>query len=111
MPTIYRLESSDPAIHGLAVLLLDGKPAIATQWRHAAPLSDSDCLELAKGCAAHVLQRLLEQGRNHDAINWPSVVAAMQRHIMDVNAGVKARAYDGSAPFRGGGVAGDRLLQ
>lgn len=116
MPSIYKLESDTHAsIHGLAVQFDADKPAVKTQWEHKAPLSRDDCLALAKDCASHTLNHLLGHGRGAeaDACNWPSVVAAMQRHIMDVNDAVKARAYGDIAPsaaIEGGGGAGDTRI-
>ena len=127
MAHLYQLESSDPATFGVAILFDDGKPAVLTRWRHAAPLSDSDCLALAKNCAAHALDHLVRHGRTVEAsvTNWASVTAAMQRHITDINEGVNRAAYaagerdalalDAKARIElseiaGGGLAGDARI-
>lgn len=124
MARILLLESdTDASFHGLAVVFDDTKPSVLASWHHPAPLSASDCLALAKDCAARTLAHLLHKDRAVEAsvTNWASVTAAMQAHIIDVNDVVKAAAYaagerdapaiDAQARIEGGGVAGGGRIQ
>lgn len=124
MARIFLLESdTDASFHGLATVFDDGKPSVLASWRHPAPLSQSDCLALAKDCAARTLAHLLAKGRSIEAslTNWASVTAAMLAHIKSVNDGVRAAAYAAGErdaariqegfESEGGGVAGGARIQ
>lgn len=88
MANLHRLESNEPEIGGILFDFGNGLTKAAS-WRSLTPVDDS--LELAKQCAAQVLQALIE-GNHHDAVrntNWASAVASCQKHISDWNAALR----------------------
>jgi len=84
MANIYRLENNDLSIGGIAIDF-GNNVCRAVSWTSAQPVDNP--LELAKDCAARVLDGLMREGLVSvaDGTNWPSVVAAFQRHISDWN--------------------------
>jgi hypothetical protein len=90
MANLHRLEGNEPETGG--ILFDFGNGLIkAASWRSPTPVDDS--LELAKQCAAQVLQSLIEG--NHEAAirdtNWASAVAGCQKHVSDWNQALRAR--------------------
>ena len=110
MPRIYRLESPESLkVAGIAIAFDDDKPAVLCQWRSGAPLNPADVLATAKDLAARALNHLMVSGRDAEAnsTNWPSVVAAVQRHVQDWSDKLKASLYaavDSETPGGGRGV-------
>lgn len=62
-------------------------------WRTQAPIEPT--LDAAKQYAATLLDKLLRGGHQDDAdrINWPSVVAAIQRIVSDFNDHARRELY------------------
>lgn len=80
---LRRLDSpTDPLIGGVLLTTPSGH-TLAAHWRQSAPVQDS--LALAKDLAARFLSHLIERHNGADVsdVNWPSVVAACQRHVSD----------------------------
>lgn len=88
---------TDPKVGGFRITFPSGlvKEVI---WKSTVPAPDS--LKAAKEFTAGLLQQLIEEGKNDDAdrTNWPSLVAAIQRMVMDFNERRRAalRALDSS---------------
>lgn len=82
-----------PEVGGFVVFLPSGATKVVG-WRQASPITPTH--EAAKDFTVEVVQQLLdantEQARaDIDATNWTSVVAAVQRIILDWNDGIQRR--------------------
>lgn len=89
MANLHRLEGNEPETGGI-LFVFDNDLSKAASWRSAVPVDDT--LELAKQCAAQVVQALLDGG-HREAVrgtNWASAVAGCQKHIADWNAALRA---------------------
>lgn len=87
MADIYRLEGNEPEIGGI-LFVFSTNLAKSAQWRSAAPV---DPIELAKACAAQVLDALMHtpSPETEAAIrntNWVSAVSGCHKHVSDWNA-------------------------
>lgn len=82
---LYRLESSDATIGGVAFEFPSGKCKSAT-WQ--SPGRVTDTLAMAKKVTVQVLDAMLREGAQDDVdrTNWTSCVAAVQKHISEWNA-------------------------
>lgn len=93
--TLYQ----DPTVGGFVIEFPSGltKEVI---WQSAVPAPDP--LRAAKEFTTGVLDQLLQEGKADDAnrTNWPSVVAAVQKIVLDFNAARLAalRALENPAP-------------
>ena len=97
---LHRLESPDGNSEwGGVLIVFDDRSAIELTWRQAAPVIDT--LQGAKALAARAIDQLLRTGRGAlvNSINAPSMVAALQRHLMDWNETRRAALY--AAPLPG----------
>lgn len=100
MANLHRLEGNEPETGGI-LFVFDNDLSKAASWRSAVPVDDT--LELAKQCAAQVVQALLDGG-HREAVrgtNWASAVAGCQKHIADWNEALRAtirKAVDNSPP-------------
>ena len=103
MANLRRLEGNGPETGGI-LFVFDNGLSKAASWRSVTPVDDT--LELAKQCAAQVLDELLKDpapaaqaaARN---TNWASAVAGCQKHISDWNQALRAairKAVDNSPP-------------
>lgn len=92
MANIYRLEGNQPQIGGI-LFVFGPNLAKSAQWESAAPV---DALEMAKHCAAQVLDSLMKMPDSSSAqeaireTNWVSAVAGCQKHISDWNDALRA---------------------
>jgi hypothetical protein len=90
----------DPTIGGFIITFPSGltKEVI---WQSQVPAPNA--LTAAKEFTTGVLDQLLQEGRHDDAnrTNWPSVVAAVQKMVLDFNAQRLAalRALENPAPI------------
>ena len=82
--TLRRLHAPDATIGGVLYTFPSGRSKQAT-WQ--SKLAVPNTLELAKSCAAQVRAALMDEGATDDLdrTNWPSVVAATQKHVKDWN--------------------------
>jgi hypothetical protein len=87
--TLQRLEGQRPTIGGFLITYPSGK-AKAVYWEFDKPIKDT--MTAAKGYAAKCLDNCLQEDRADDAnrTNWPSVVAAIQRIVLDWNEATRA---------------------
>ena len=91
--SLIRLEApQDTTVGGVAITYPSGA-CKSLSWRSQAPIPDT--LAAAKEYAATALQNCLDEGRADDAnsTNWASVVAALQRVLMDWNEVRRASLY------------------
>lgn len=91
MATIQRLESPNDATIGGVLITYPSGATKALHWRQDAPIAEP--MAVAKDYAAKLLQERLDARQVDDAerTNWPSVAAAIQRHILDWNELTRAR--------------------
>ena len=91
MPDLHRLESSNgnPLQGGVLIAWPDHR-GIEIAWQSDGRLI-MPTLDAAKRYAAEVIAELQRTGRLDlvDATNWASVVAALQHHIAEFNAGIR----------------------
>ena len=95
MANLHRLEGNGPETGGI-LFVFDNGLSKAASWRSVVPVDAT--LELAKQCAAQVLDELLRDpspqaqatARN---TNWASAVAGCQKHISDWNQALRAAIH------------------
>ena len=92
MANLHRLEGNELETGGI-LFVFDNGLSKAASWRSVTPVDDT--LELAKQCAAQVLDELLRDPspQAQDAArntNWASAVAGCQKHIADWNRSLRA---------------------
>ena len=95
MANLHRLDGNEPETGGI-LFVFDNDLSKAASWRSVTPVDDT--LELAKQCAAQVLDELLKDpapaaqaaARN---TNWASAVAGCQKHISDWNQALRAAIH------------------
>jgi len=96
---LHRLENpgGDTTQGGVLCVFAD-RSAIELGWKRDAPVTDT--LRAAKDLAARLIERLLAENRGAlvDSLNVPSVVAALQRHVMDWNEARRAALYAQPGP-------------
>jgi hypothetical protein len=92
MAEIYRLDTTDPRVGGILITFPSGARK-HIRWQTEAPITPE--LEAAKTYSASFIAHLLENNLNADidATNWVSVVACLQKHIGDFNAGLRAHLH------------------
>lgn len=92
MAEIHRLDSSDPRVGGILITFPSGA-AKHIRWQTEAPINPE--LEAAKHYSASFIAHLLENNlkADLDSTNWVSVVACLQKHIADFNAGLRAHLH------------------
>lgn len=87
MPDLHRLEISNGNPHhgGVLITWSDGS-GTEIAWQSDGRLI-LPTLDAAKRYAAEAITELQRTGRNAEinATNWPSLIAALQRHISDFN--------------------------
>lgn len=90
---IRRLESTDDPRFGGVHLHTPSGIQIAAIWRTPGLIGDT--LASAKAAAAQLMDKLVREheGKDIDRINWPSVVAAIQKHMQDWNELRRAQLY------------------
>jgi hypothetical protein len=83
---------TDPKIGGFLATFPSGLRKEVV-WRSSIPTPDA--LAAAKEFAAGLLSQLIEENKVDDAnrTNWPSLVAAIQRIVLDFNARRRASLY------------------
>ena len=82
---IYRLEGKNSHFEGGILFVTPNRRKLSVSWQSTSPIHDT--LAMAKECATRLLDQMLKSGYVDDAdrTNWPSVVAACQRHVKDFN--------------------------
>ena len=87
MTTLHRLCADDAQIGGILYTFPSGK-TLSVSWRSQQNVTET--LALAKDCVARVREKLMSEGKQDDIdrTNWPSCVAATQKHIKDWNEGL-----------------------
>ena len=92
MADLHRLEGNGPETGGI-LFVFGPNLAKSAQWESAALV---DALEMAKHCAAQVLDSLMKMPDSSSAqeaireTNWVSAVAGCQKHISDWNDALRA---------------------
>lgn len=97
MAELHRLEGKTPH-EGGALVVFPSKVGHELAWRARMPIPDA--LAFAKQQAAQCLDRLMREGKHDDAerTNWPSLVAALQRIVMDFNERLRAHIRASAEP-------------
>ena len=85
MAQLHPLTSNDPRIAGILVVFPNSQ-GIELTWSARAPIKDPH--KEAKSYATMLVDALREGGMQHhiDGTNWSSMVAGIQKHLVDFNA-------------------------
>jgi len=85
MAQLHPLTSNDPRIAGILVVFPNSQ-GVELTWSARAPIKDPHTQ--AKSYATMLVDTLRESGMQHhiDGTNWASMVAAIQKHLVDFNA-------------------------
>ena len=89
MPDLHRLEGATPYAGG-ALIVWPSKYAKEIAWHSATGIRDAQAF--AKAQAASLLDELMREGKGDEAngTNWPSLVAALQRIVVEFNERLRA---------------------
>lgn len=90
--TLTRFEADNPKAGGVRLVTPSGI-AIDAGWMWGTPIVDT--LGAAKALSTRFVDTLLREhgGKDVDRINWTSVTAAIQRHVMDWNENLRKHLY------------------
>ena len=99
MANVWRAESNDPQIGGVVVEWPSGMHKIAS-WTSAAPIGDP--LAAAKEYVTQLVQERIDSRYLDDVerTNVASLVAAVQKHIIDWNDVIRAKLYAHATPLQ-----------
>ena len=88
MTNLHRLEADDAQIGGILYTFPSGK-TLSVTWKSQHAVTETR--DFALKCASHVREKLMSDGKQDDIdrTNWPSCVAATQKHIKDWNETLK----------------------
>lgn len=91
---IYRLEGKNSHSAGGILFVTPTGKKLSVEWQSTSQIRDT--LAMAKECATRLLDQMLKSGYVDDAdrTNWPSVVAACQRHVKDWNTALLKASHE-----------------
>jgi hypothetical protein len=96
MATLHRLEAPDSTIGGVLITFPSGAKKVAS-WRSPVPIEPT--IEAAKEHVAAVIRDMLPQHLDDvERTNIPSLVAAVQAHIIEWNVIIRTNLYTYAAP-------------